>query len=116
MLKHHPALRPAPSHQTSATALRDLIARDPVCRAIVRYLMLKNDAADTARGIAEWWIGQDVVATQNALMKLQRCGVVQSHVVQDNTFVYAYTKRAVVRQSLARYVHGTAPAPTNARA
>ena len=116
MLKHHPALRPAPSHQTSATALRDLIARDPVCRAIVRYLMLNNDAADTARGIAEWWIGQDVVATQNALMKLQRCGVVQSHVVQDNTFVYAYTKRAVVRQSLARYVHGSAPTPTHAMA
>lgn len=116
MLKHHPALRPAPGDQTSATALRDLIARDPVCRAIVRYLMLNNDAADTARGIAEWWIGQDVVATQNALMKLQRCGVVQSHVVQDNTFVYAYTKNAVLRQSLARYVQGTiGPHPSEGR-
>jgi hypothetical protein len=109
-------LRPAPGDQTSATALRDLIARDPVCRAIVRYLMLNNDAADTVRGIAEWWIGQDVVATQNALMKLQRCGVVEPHVVQDNTFVYAYTKRAVVRQSLARHVHGSAPALTTSRA
>ena len=73
--------------------------------------MRNTDAADTARGIAEWWIRRDVVATQDALLKLQACGVVQSHVVQDNIFVYAYTKRAVLRQSLARYFQGTsAPA------
>ena len=36
-------------------------------------------------------------------MKLQTCGVVQSYLVQDNTRVYAYTKRAVLRQSLARH-------------
>jgi hypothetical protein len=103
---HDPALSPAPAGRSAVTTLRELLTRDPVCRDIVRYLMLNNDAADTARGIAEWWIGRDVPATQDALVKLQACGVVQSHVVQDNTFVYAYTKRAVLRQSLARYFPG----------
>jgi len=94
--------------------LRDLLAHDPVCRDIVQYLMHNNDAADTARGIAQWWIRRDVVATQEALMKLQDLGVVQTHVVQDRTFVYAYTKRSVVRQSLARYLDGAlAPASAN---
>lgn len=95
------------SDHSSATSLRDLLARDPVCRDIVQYLMRNADAADTARGIAEWWIRRDLAATQDALVKLQACGVVKSHVVQNNIFVYAYTKRAVLRQSLARYLQGT---------
>jgi predicted transcriptional regulator len=89
-----------------ATALRDLLTRDPVCREIVQYLMRNSEAADTARGIAEWWIGRDVSSTREALSKLHACGVVQSYAVQGNTFVYAYTKKAVLRQSLARYLQG----------
>ena len=75
--------------------------------------MQNNDAADTARGIAQWWIRRDVAATQEALMKLQEWGVVQTHVVQDHTFVYAYTKRAVLRQSLVRYLGAPAPVSAN---
>ena len=94
--------------------LRDLLAHDPVCRDIVQYLIHHNDAVDTARGIAEWWIRRDVAATQEALMKLQDWGVVQTYVVQDRTFVYAYTKRSVVRQSLARYLdEALAPSSAN---
>ena len=94
--------------------LRDLLAHDPVCRDIVQYLMHNNDAVDTARGIAQWWIRRDVAATQEALTKLQDWGVVQTHVVQDHTFVYGYTKRSVVRQSLARYIGGAlAPGSAN---
>jgi hypothetical protein len=101
--------------------LRDLLAHDPVCRDIVQYLMHNNDAADTARGIAQWWIRRDVVATQEALMKLQDLGVVQTHVVQDSTsirsaccFIRGRAKRSVVRQSLARYLDGAlAPGSAN---
>ena len=74
-----------------------------MCREIVRYLMHNNEASDTPRGIAEWWIRRDVASTQEALVKLQACGVVQSYLVQDHTCVYSYTKRAVLRQSLARH-------------
>jgi len=38
---------------------------------------------------------------------------VQTHVVQDQTFVYAYTKRAVLRQSLVRYLGAPAPGSAN---
>jgi predicted transcriptional regulator len=105
VLSHHAALKLAPplsSRSRVAPALRDLLGRDAACREIVQYLMCHNEAADTARGIAEWWINRDVPSTRQALMKLQECGIVQSYVVQGETVVYAYTKRAVVRQSLAR--------------
>jgi len=106
VLHQHAALTPAPdSVHSRATTLRDLLASDPVCREIVQYLMRNNEASDTPRGIAEWWIRRDVASTQEALVKLQACGVVQSYLVQDHTCVYAYTKRAVLRQSLARYFH-----------
>lgn len=82
-----------------------------MCREIVQYLMRHNEAIDTARGIAEWWINRDVLSTRQALLKLQACGVVQSYIVQGDTFVYAYTRRAVMRQSLARYLQATVLSP-----
>ena len=82
-----------------------------MCREIVQYLMRHNEAIDTARGIAEWWINRDVLSTRQALLKLQACGVVQSYIVQGDTFVYAYTRRAVIRQSLARYLQATVLPP-----
>jgi hypothetical protein len=109
VLSHHAALKLVPQSNRSrmTPALRDLLGRDAVCREIVQYLMRHNEAVDTARGIAEWWINRDVPSTRLALLKLQECGVVQSYIVQSETFVYAYTKRAVVRQSLARCLHDT---------
>jgi hypothetical protein len=114
VLLQHAALKLLQSSRSAVTpALRELLGRDVVCREIVQYLMRHNDAADTARGIAEWWIDRDVPATQRALSKLQECGIVQSFIVQGETSVYAYTKKAVVRQSLARYLRETIvpPAP-----
>ena len=73
--------------------------------------MHHSEAADTARGIAEWWINRDVPSTRRALLKLQACGVVQSFIVQGETFVYTYTKKAVVRQSLARYLREPIASP-----
>jgi hypothetical protein len=113
VLSHRDAVKLAPqsSRGRVTPALRDLLGRDQVCREIVQYLMRHNEAADTARGIAEWWINRDVPSTRQALQRLQECGVVQSYVVQGDTFVYAYTKRAVLRQSLARLLHDTVAHP-----
>jgi hypothetical protein len=106
VLSQHAALKLAPQASRSRVtpALRDLLERDAVCREIVQYLMRHNEAADTARGIAEWWINRDVPSTRQALLRLQECGVVQSYIVQGDTFVYAYTKRAVLRQSIAHCI------------
>jgi len=112
VLLQHAALKLVQSSRSLVTpALRELLGRDVVCREIVEYLMRHNEAADTARGIAEWWINRDVPATQRALLKLQECGIVQSFIVQGETSVYAYTKKAVVRQSLARYLRETIAPP-----
>jgi hypothetical protein len=99
------ALKPS-SMSGKAMAIRDLLARDPVCLEIVQYLARNCEAADTARGIAEWWIKRDLASTQDALLKLQEFGVVQSFAVQDSTFVYAYTKNPILRQSIARHLPG----------
>jgi hypothetical protein len=97
-------------------AIRDLLARDPICLEIVHYLSRNSEAADTARGIAEWWIKRNLASTQDALLKLQEFGVVQSFAVQDSTFVYAYTKNPILRQSIARQLRGIlAPQSSSSR-
>ena len=113
VLSHDAALKLAPQSSGTrvAPALRELLGRDAVCREIVQYLMRHNEAIDTARGIAQWRINRDVASTRQALSKLQEHGVVQSYSVQGETFVYAYTKRAVVRQSLARYLQDSVVPP-----
>jgi len=107
------ALKPCPL-SGKATAIRDLLARDPVCLEIVHYLARNSEDADTARGIAEWWIKRNLASTQDALLKLQEFGVVQSFAVQDSTFVYAYTKNPILRQSIAHHLRGI-PAPHPSR-
>ena len=101
----HAALKPSPQ-SGKATAIRDLLAHDPVCLEIALYLARNSEAADTARGIAEWWIGRNLASTQDALLKLEEFGVVQAFAVQDSTFVYAYTKNPILRQSIARHLRG----------
>ena len=77
-----------------------------MCLDIVRYLLDHNEAADTARGIAEWWIKRDVPRTAEALSRLHAQGVVRSYLVQDATAVYAFTKNPILRDALRHFVGG----------
>jgi hypothetical protein len=90
-------------------AIRDLLDHDRVCLEIVRYLLGNAEAADTARGIAEWWINRDVSRTAEALTRLQELGVVRSHLVQDDTSVYGFTKSPLLRETLRQYVNRLSP-------
>jgi hypothetical protein len=90
-------------------AIRDLLDHDRVCLEIVRYLLGNAEAADTARGIAEWWINRDVSRTAEALTRLQELGVVRSHLVQDNTSVYGFTKSPLLRETLRQCVNRLSP-------
>ena len=95
-------------------AIRALLDRDALSRAIVSYLARHTEAADTARGIAEWWVNGSVSATADALAKLEALGVVCAYAVHDSTAVYAYTKNPLLRQTLGHYVDDlwrTAEAP-----
>ena len=91
-------------------AIRELLDGDLVCRDIVRYLLHHSDAADTASGIAEWWIKRDVPRTADALTKLREQGVVRSHLVQDMTSVYTFTKDVRLREALRQCVDGLSSA------
>jgi hypothetical protein len=95
-------------------AIRELLDGDHVCREIVRYLLCHSDAADTASGIAEWWISRDVPRTADALTKLHEHGVVRSHLVQEATSVYTFTKNVRLRETLREWVDGR-PSPAELR-
>ena len=82
-----------------------MLDRDHVCLDIVRYLLGNGEAADTARGIAEWWINRDVSQTAEALTRLQALGVVRSYLVQDTTSVYGFTKNPHLRDTLQQCVN-----------
>lgn len=73
---------------------------------IVCYFVRHGDAADTARGIADWWIKRDVAQTAEALARLREHGIVRSHLVQDATSVYTFTKNTLLRETLRQYVRG----------
>ena len=77
-----------------------MLDRDQVCLDIVRYLLGNGEAADTARGIPEWWINRDAPRTAEALTRLQESGVVRPYLVQDATSVYGFTKNRLLRDAL----------------
>jgi len=95
---------------TKLTAIRGLLDRDDVCLDIIRYLINHSEAADTASGIAEWWIKRDVARTAQALTALREHGIVRSHPVQDATSVYTLTKNLHLRETLRQYVDGLSSA------
>jgi hypothetical protein len=90
--------------QSRLTAIRELLEGDEVCADIVRYFVDHNEAADTARGIAEWWIRRDVSETAEALARLQAHAVVRSYFVQEAASVYAFTKNPILRDTLRQYM------------
>jgi hypothetical protein len=95
-------------------AILSLLDHDDVCLEIVRYLVEHTEAADTASGIADWWIKRDVSRTADALGRLRAHGIVRSSLVQDATSVYALTKNPVLRETLRHYVGGLSQ-PTSAQ-
>ena len=53
-----------------------LLEQSPLCAKIVAYFLKNKHAMDTVRGIAEWWIHEELDATQTALHRLVEQGVV----------------------------------------
>jgi len=107
--------RAIPRPQSRLTAIRELLDNDEISAEIVRYLVNHTEAADTARGIAEWWIGRDVGQTADALRRLQAHGVVRSYFVQEAASVYGFTKNPILRDTLTQYVRGQSTPSTAQR-
>ena len=92
-----------------------MLDNDEICAEIVRYLVNHTEAADTARGIAEWWISRDVGETAEALQRLHAHGVVRSYFVQEAASVYGFTKNPILRDTLTQFVRGQSSASTAQR-
>jgi hypothetical protein len=108
---HRSGGEPISRKSGKVAAIRELLDRNHVCLDIVRYLLDHCDAADTARGIAEWWINRDVSQTADALRRLQAHGVVCSYLVQDASSVYGLTKNPLLRDTLRQCVDGRSQHP-----
>jgi hypothetical protein len=85
-------------------AIRQLLESDAVCQDIARYLVQHTEAADTARGIADWWVNRDISATERALVKLLDLGVMRLYLAHGPACVYAYTTDAGLRTVVSRVV------------
>ncbi len=73
------------------TSIESTLNTNPLCQAIVLFLLKNVTAMDTARGIAAWWIRQDEVAVQAALDRLISCGVVTAHTYSSG-ILYGLTR------------------------
>ncbi len=82
-----------------------------MCRDIVQYFARHTEAAETARGIADWWIGRDIEPTLAALAKLLVHHLVTAHVAGGTTLVYRLTKDPRERQVVAECLRELAPSP-----
>ncbi len=72
----------------------DEIILSKLCDAIVGYLKHHPDAADTARGIGNWWLPaqhceSDARLIQRALDRLVEQGRVRWYALVDGTILYA---------------------------
>jgi hypothetical protein len=95
-------------------AIRQLLESDAVCHDIARYLVQHTEAADTARGIADWWVNRDVSATERALVKLLDLGVMRLYLAHGTACVYAYTTDAGLRTAVSRVVQpASVPSPSH---
>ena len=69
--------------------------RDPASRAakrILSYLARHREAADTAQGIAAWWLSDappvTVAVAESALTQLVEQGLVERQALPDGTVIY----------------------------
>ena len=79
------------------TAIAALIESDPLARDILRFLSANENATDTAKGIAAWWVQNDEVAVQPSLHSLVLCGVIIAHTLRTGTTLYGLTQDFDVR-------------------
>ena len=64
-----------------------------IAEAILRYLGMHPDAADSVDGIADWWmrtmrVETNVEAVEEALRKLHRDGLVARATLPDGRVIY----------------------------
>ncbi len=90
-----------PSIQHPAISIRESLEAQPLCEQIVRFLLANENAMDTAKGIAGWWVRSDEIAVQAALDRLIACGVVALYPLTSG-MLFGLTRNDEVRTWLRK--------------
>ena len=85
--------------------IADALKAHPFCEQIVRFLVENENAMDTARGIAAWWVHSEEIAVQAALDRLLTCGVIALYPFKSG-MLYGLTRDHETRAWL-RTAYGT---------
>ena len=93
MSNHLRALSTPPAFASLAATLE----ADPLARDILRFLLKNENAMDSAKGIAAWWVRRDELAVQPSLHRLFACGAIVVHTLSSGATLYGLTPESDVR-------------------
>jgi len=79
---------------------------DPLSRNILVFLLENQNAMDSAKGIAAWWVHNDELAVQSSLNRLFACGAIVAHTLSSRTTLYGLTPDVEVRTQLRSALGG----------
>jgi len=94
-------MKPVPSIPVF-TSIASIIEVDQLACEILRFLLANENAMDSAKGIAAWWVHTDELAVQPSLHRLFACGAILAHTLSSGTTVYGLTQDHEVRFWLRR--------------
>jgi hypothetical protein len=87
-------------------AVSNTINADPLSRDILKFLLENQDAMDSAKGIAAWWVHSEELAVQTSLNRLFACGAIAAHTLSSRTTLYGLTPDVDVRAGLRSAFEG----------
>jgi len=79
---------------------------DPLACDVLRFLLENENAMDSAKGIAAWWVHTDELAVQPALHRLVACGAILAHTLSSGTTLYRLTQDPEIRAWLRSALGG----------
>lgn len=87
-------------------AISAAVEADPLSRNIVVFLLENQNAMDSAKGIAAWWVHRDELAVQSSLNRLLGCGAIVVHTLSSRTTLYGLTPDVEMRTQLRSALGG----------
>jgi hypothetical protein len=91
---------------STVLAISAVVEADPLSRTILVFLLENQNAMDSAKGIAAWWVHGDELAVQSSLNRLFACGGIVAHTLSSRTTLYGLTPDIEVRTQLRSTLGG----------
>ncbi len=91
------AVTTIPPKTSNTTTLVSVLQTDTVSCEILRFFLENENAMDSAKGIAAWWIHRDELAVQPSLHRLLSCGAVIAHTLTSGVTLYKLTHDRALR-------------------